>query len=240
MSEQSAFAHLNGRCQPADREFLQPPQRRELDRAADDGAPRSRHLVVYSTNDRATLGGLRAPASTIDRPSDSAGAARRRAIFEEAVAAIEHSYDHDRLSLADVAQTIFTSKRQLQRAFAEAGTSFQATLHAIRMERSAELLVESSLPVSAIAHRVGYRSHPQFTKAFRRHYQLAPTQLRSINSNSTANEVSAMDCKCGCQTADPPQSAQLRPRPKHDEQQRELERRLEALERRLQALDKAA
>lgn len=182
--------------------------------------------------------GEHAVTSTLDRPTDSAGAARRRAIFEEAVAAIEQSYAQ--ISLVDLAQRIFTSKRQLQRAFAEAGTSFQATLHAIRMERSAELLVESSLPVFAIAHRVGYRSPPQFAKAFRRHYQLVPTQLRSINSNSTTNEVISMDCKCGCQTPDPPPAASQLPRPKRDERQRDLERRLQELDRRLKQLDKAA
>ncbi len=183
--------------------------------------------------------GTRAVSPRIDRPSASAGAARRRAIFEEAIAAIEQTDPEDRPSLADIAQTIFTSKRQLQRAFAEAGTSFQATLHAIRMERSAELLVQSSLAVSTIAHRVGYQSATQFTKAFRRHYQLAPSQLRRINSNSTTNEVISMDCKCGCQTPDPSPGTPLPPRRKRDEQ-RELERRLEQLDRRLQELDKAA
>jgi len=157
-----------------------------------------------STNDRATLAGMGQVTGHVAeaRPADSAAAARRRALFEEAVATIEQCYE-DRLSLADLAQTIFTSKRQLQRAFAEAGTSFQATLHTIRMERSTELLIESSLPVSAIAHLVGYRWPSDFTKAFRRHYQLVPTQLRSINSNWPVNEVLPRDCKCGSQPLDP-------------------------------------
>ncbi len=176
--------------------------------------------------------------SPIDRPPGSAGAARRRAIFEEGVTAIEQRYDQDRLSVVDLAQTIFTSKRQLQRAFAEAGTSFQATLQAVRIERSAELLVESSLPVSAIAGLVGYRSPAQFAKAFRVHYQLTPTQLRSINSNPSMNEVIAMECKCGCKTH-PPQG-RPRPLPKRDKHQREHERRIQELDRRLKGLDRAA
>ncbi len=107
------------------------------------------------------------------------------------------------------------------------------------MERSAELLVESSLPVSTVARRVGYRSPAQFAKAFRRQYQLTPTELRGISSNSTTNGVISMDCKCGCQTPEPPQVPPLRPRPKRD-RRRGLERRLEGLDRRLQELDKAA
>jgi AraC family transcriptional regulator, regulatory protein of adaptative response / methylphosphotriester-DNA alkyltransferase methyltransferase len=178
--------------------------------------------------------------SLVDRPPASAGAVRRRAIFEQAVAAIELGYDQHRLTVAELARKIFTSKRQLQRAFAEAGTSFQATLQAVRMERSAELLVESSMPVSAIAQRVGYRQPPQFAKAFRRYYQLAPTQLRSINSNPTTSEVISMDCKCGCQDPEPPESSQLRSPRKRDEHQRGTERRLEELDCRLEELDEAA
>ncbi len=180
----------------------------------------------------------RALASSIDRPSDSAGAVRRRAIFEEAVAVIEQRYDQ--VSLVELAQAIFTSKRRLQRAFAEAGTSFQATLHTIRMERSAELLVESSLAVSEIAHLVGYIAPAQFSRTFRRHYQLTPTQLRSIKSNSIANEAPSADRKCGCQTPDPPLDAPRLARPRHDERQSGLERRLEQLDRRLREFDKAA
>ncbi len=169
----------------------------------------------------------------------STGASRRKAIFEEAVAAIEQSHAQDRPSLAEVAQAVFTSKRQLQRAFAEAGTSFQATLHAVRMKRSAELLVESSLPVSAIAHLVGYRSPTQFTKAFRRHYHLAPSQLRKAKSSPPTNGATSGDCKCGCQSPHPSPASPRPPRPRRDEQ-RGLERRLEQVDRRLQELGKAA
>ena len=173
----------------------------------------------------------------MDRPRDSAGAARRRAIFEEAVAEIEQRYVQ--VSLVELAQAIFTSKRQLQRAFAEAGTSFQTTLHTIRMERSAELLVASSLSVCEISHLVGYRSSPRFAKAFRRHYQLTPRQLRSLKSNSTTNEALSGGWKCGCQP-DPPLGAPLPPRPRRDERQPGLERRSEQLDSRLQEFDKAA
>lgn len=176
--------------------------------------------------------------SSMGRPSVSAGAVRRRALFEEAVAVIEQTYDQ--ASLVGLAQAIFTSERQLQRAFAEAGTSFQETLQTIRMERSAELLVESSLPVSVIARLVGYQSAAQFAKAFRRRYQLAPTQVRSINSGSAADEVIPGNCKCGCQTPDQPLGARQPARSNRDAHQREVERRLQDLDRRLLEVDKAA
>ena len=54
--------------------------------------------------------------------------ARRRELYEEAAAIIEREYDPE-LELDDGARRIATSRRQLQRAFAEVGgTSFRGHL----------------------------------------------------------------------------------------------------------------
>ena len=112
------------------------------------------------------------------RSFDKGGRRRRRALFEEALALIELSYGDERLSLEDLARELYVSPRQLQRAFAEAGTCVRERVHAVRMERAAWLLCESGLPVAAIARTVGYRQPAQFAKAFRRRYGLAPAQWR--------------------------------------------------------------
>ena len=85
--------------------------------------------------------------------------------------------DHD-LSLDAVARDIYTSRRQLQRAFNEAGTSFRDAVFATRMRAAAGMLVDESLPVNVVASRVGYRQHAQFAKAFNRAYGLAPSAWR--------------------------------------------------------------
>jgi len=110
------------------------------------------------------------------RPETSA--ARRRLLYEEAVAVIQRRYADDGLTVTGVSQNIFSSRRQLQRSFAEAGTSVRETLHAIRMERAAEMLADSALPVAEIARRVGYRQPAQFAKAFRRYYGVPPSDWR--------------------------------------------------------------
>jgi transcriptional regulator GlxA family with amidase domain len=104
---------------------------------------------------------------------------RRRALFHEALAAIERDYPDDTLSLADVAHTVATSRRQLQRVFGERRTSFRAELQRVRMERAAELLREEAIPVGAVARAVGYRQPAQFSKAFRRHHGRPPSELRA-------------------------------------------------------------
>jgi AraC family transcriptional regulator of adaptative response / methylphosphotriester-DNA alkyltransferase methyltransferase len=104
---------------------------------------------------------------------------RRRALFEEAAEVIEREYAHD-LSLDDVARRIAASRRQLQRSFAEAGsTTFRAYLQEVRMARAAELLRSGTLPVNRVASAVGYRQPAQFAKAFRRHHGKPPSAFRA-------------------------------------------------------------
>ena len=104
--------------------------------------------------------------------------ARRRTLFEEALDAIRRDFGDQNLSLADVAHTIATSRRQLQRVLSEHNTSFRTELQRIRMARAAQLLRDQTLPVSSVARAVGYRQAAQFSKAFRRHYGLPPSALR--------------------------------------------------------------
>ena len=103
---------------------------------------------------------------------------RRRTLFEEAVEIIERDYATD-LELDAVARRLATSRRQLQRAFAEAGqTSFRTYLAEVRMRRALEMLREGSLPVREVAGRVGYRQAALFAKTFRRHLGRPPSSFR--------------------------------------------------------------
>ena len=99
-------------------------------------------------------------------------------LYEEACAIVATEYA-DPLELTAVARRIATSRRQLQRAFAQAGrTTFQDRLTRARMDGAADLLRLRSLRVRDVASRVGYRQPSQFAKAFRRHYGMAPAVYR--------------------------------------------------------------
>jgi transcriptional regulator GlxA family with amidase domain len=103
----------------------------------------------------------------------------RTSLFEDAVAIVEREYPSE-LSLDDIARRVASSRRQLQRAYAEIGnTTFRDHLTAVRMERAAEMLSSRSLTVREVAHRVGYRQPAQFAKAFRRHHGVAPSAYRA-------------------------------------------------------------
>src|SRR5205823_14315752 len=88
------------------------------------------------------------------------------------------------LSLDDIARRVASSRRQLQRAYAEIGrTTFREHLTTIRMNRAAELLRSRRLTVREVARRVGYRQPAQFAKAFRRHHGTAPSAFRTASGN---------------------------------------------------------
>jgi anti-anti-sigma factor len=107
---------------------------------------------------------------------------RRATLLAEATVVIELRHADPTLGLDDVAREIATSSRQLQRVFSElAGTAFRDELAAVRMQHGAALLLTTDLPVSEVAHRVGYRQAAQFAKAFRRHHGVSPSGLRRVS-----------------------------------------------------------
>jgi AraC family transcriptional regulator of adaptative response / methylphosphotriester-DNA alkyltransferase methyltransferase len=103
---------------------------------------------------------------------------RRRALFEDAAEIVRSEYPQP-LALDDVARRVASSRRQLQRAFAEAGeTTFRTYLQKVRMIRAAQLLRHDAMPVNRVARAVGYRQPAQFAKAFRRHHGAPPSAFR--------------------------------------------------------------
>lgn len=111
----------------------------------------------------------------------------RASLFEDATAVVNEDYGGD-LSLDDVARRIATSRRQLQRIYAEVGrTTFREQLTRVRMERAADLLNENGFTVREVANRVGYRQPAQFAKAFRLHHGLSPSEYRDGDGNHNHN-----------------------------------------------------
>ncbi len=111
---------------------------------------------------------------------------RRRALFLDAARIIQAEYDQ-KVVLDDIARRVATSRRQLQRAFAEAGeTSFRSYLQKVRMDCAAEFLRDGTSPVGQVASAVGYRQPAQFAKAFRRHHGAPPSSFRGVSGASLA------------------------------------------------------
>ena len=106
---------------------------------------------------------------------------QRTALFEEATTVVRTDYA-DSLSLNEVARRIATSRRQLQRIYAEiGGTTFRDQLTDVRMRRAAQIIAEQGdvLTIREVAARVGYRQPAQFAKAFRSHHGVSPSEYRT-------------------------------------------------------------
>ncbi|HEY7074722.1 MAG TPA: helix-turn-helix domain-containing protein, partial [Solirubrobacteraceae bacterium] len=71
----------------------------------------------------------------------------RTSLFEEATDIVDHEYAAE-LSLDDIARRVASSRRQLQRAYAEiGGTTFRDHLTRVRMQKAAEMLATRGLTV---------------------------------------------------------------------------------------------
>src|SRR4051794_12649060 len=130
---------------------------------------------------------LKGPLRAYQRPvptQRSTTVRLRTSLFEEATDIVDQEYGSD-LSLDEIARRVASSRRQLQRAYAEIGrTTFRDHLTRVRMDKAAELLAGRGLTVREVAHRVGYRQPAQFAKAFRRHLGVAPSDFRANGASS--------------------------------------------------------
>jgi transcriptional regulator GlxA family with amidase domain len=103
---------------------------------------------------------------------------RRTNLFHQAIDIIARGHASD-LTIEEVARTLATSPRQLQRVFAESGnTTFRDELARARMAHARALLANGSLSIRDVAAQVGYQQSHKFANSFRRDHGVAPLAFR--------------------------------------------------------------
>jgi AraC-like DNA-binding protein len=104
---------------------------------------------------------------------------------ERSIEAMWEHY-HEPISLADLAQTANLSRFYFARVFrASTGTSPGRFLAAVRLRRAKQLLLESSLSITAISYRIGYNSVGTFTSRFTASVGMSPTRYRWLSRSQT-------------------------------------------------------
>ncbi|GAA3717552.1 AraC family transcriptional regulator [Microlunatus aurantiacus] len=89
-----------------------------------------------------------------------------------------HLGDAD-LRLADTARHVGMSESAFSRYFARVtGVTFADTVRRLRLAQAGKLLRGTTLPVAAIAHRVGYANLSNFNRQFRAHHGHTPRTHR--------------------------------------------------------------
>ncbi|TGD75302.1 DNA-3-methyladenine glycosylase 2 family protein [Mangrovimicrobium sediminis] len=116
-------------------------------------------------------------------PSDAVSRLAQRAAIRIREGALQGD------SLENLAAQMQVSSRQLRRAVEqEFGVSPIALAQTYRLLLAKQLLTETSLKVVDIAFASGYSSLRRFNDAFRRHYRLSPSDLRSQRGRQAAGE----------------------------------------------------
>lgn len=87
------------------------------------------------------------------------------------------------LGLADIAHATASSAYHLCRIFREStGLSIHQYVLRLRLRSALESLLDSDVPLTALALDLGFSSHSHFTDAFRREFGVAPSALRRSRS----------------------------------------------------------
>jgi len=89
----------------------------------------------------------------------------------------EHLHDAD-LRLDDVARSCAISLRYLHQLFQGTGETAAEHLRRRRLERAHRLLTTARLPVTQVAYACGFASPSTFSRAFRAHFGITPSESR--------------------------------------------------------------
>ena len=89
-------------------------------------------------------------------------------------------YFQEKIKMEELANAMNTSYRTLSRRFkAETGRTISGQLTKIRLNHAKKLLSGTKLPLYEIAARCGYENEFYFSKIFKEHCQIPPSQYRS-------------------------------------------------------------
>ncbi len=134
------------------------------------------------------------PARVLDIPSATADPKTFEAILEMCEAAeqaagrprsvlamvqeILRAHVSNPPDLAQLANRIGVSERQLRFALTRAGTSYQAIVREARVAHANTMLQNPDIPISTVAYRLGYADPANFTAAFKRWTGQTPRAAR--------------------------------------------------------------
>lgn len=101
-------------------------------------------------------------------------------LMQEALAYINEQYMNE-LSLENAAEKVYLSTSYFSRLFKkEMGINFSDYLNKVRIEASKKYLLEVKLPLSEVAHKVGFTDQSYYTKVFRKMEGVSPGQFRKM------------------------------------------------------------
>jgi AraC-like DNA-binding protein len=104
-------------------------------------------------------------------------------VYIQAVENIIHTNFHNKITIEAISASIGLNISYLGELFKkEKGITMKEYLTKTRLERSCELLINTSHTIGDIARSVGYTDPLQFSKMFKKHKSVSPAKYRKENS----------------------------------------------------------
>lgn len=98
-------------------------------------------------------------------------------VVESIITYIHDHYTED-ISLELISKNMFLSSVYISKIFKElTGDSPIHYLIKVRLEKAYDMLLTQNLPISEVAHQVGYKDAYHFSKLFKKHYGYAPSYV---------------------------------------------------------------
>lgn len=89
----------------------------------------------------------------------------------------------DSPGLDEIAESAFFSKFHFHRIFSEiVGETIAEYTRRLKLEKAANKLIFSNMEITEIAYACGFSSSQNFSRAFKKHFQLTPTKYRKENT----------------------------------------------------------
>ena len=130
------------------------------------------------------------PPLLVDRRKSTRGYSRRESRILEAMEMIRREACEG-LTVAKLAARFPGTRRLFDMRFREAaGHSALDEILNVRLERAMELLANTDLPITSVAHFCGFQTELEFWKIFRRRAGVAPLEFRKARRNRPVNYFS--------------------------------------------------
>ncbi|MDQ0058949.1 AraC family transcriptional regulator [Paenibacillus harenae] len=86
---------------------------------------------------------------------------------------------HKRISVSEIAHFLNIDRSHLARIFKSiCGISTQQFIISLKMETASQSLKKNSMTIKEVANSVGYDNQMEFSKLFKKHFNMTPTQWR--------------------------------------------------------------
>lgn len=103
-----------------------------------------------------------------------------KTVVERIVSYIDNNFQQD-IRREEIAKLVYLNEDYLSRLFKqEMGISVSSYIKDCRLTEAKKLLIESNLPINAVAIHVGYTHFAYFTKIFKENTGLAPIEFRRL------------------------------------------------------------